>query len=109
MNKQIWVALAEVKPQPDCEMLKEGKGAFVHTMAWAEDAPAFKRVLERCFGQLKMELVGLRQPEPWEVRRRREGEDAELADLAQQIGEDTAKVSFGTFHTWLKDDLEIKR
>jgi len=110
MNKQIWVGLVEVKPQPGCEMLKEGKGAFVHTMAWAEDAVHFKRVLARCFGQLKMDVNGVRQPEPWVVRSQREDEDSpELLDLAQQISKDEAKVAFGTFHAWLKDDLTNKR
>jgi hypothetical protein len=110
MNKQIWVGLAEVKPQPGCEMLKEGKGAFVHTMAWAEDVVHFQRVLARCFGQLKMDVNEVRQPEPWVVRSSREDEDSpELLDLAQQIGKDEAKVAFGTFHAWLKDDLTNKR
>lgn len=122
MNKQIWVGLVEVKPQPGCEMLKEGKGAFVHTMAWAEDAVHFKRVLARCFGQMKMEVTEVRQPEPWVVRSQREdelleglsqGEKAdelqELFELAEQISKDEAKVAFGMFHAWLKDDLTNKR
>ena len=110
MNKQIWVGLVEVKPQPGCEMLKEGKGAFVHTMAWAEDAVHFQRVLTRCFGQLKMDVNGVRQPEPWVVRSSREDEDSpELIDLAQQISKDEAKVAFGTFHAWLKEDPTSKR
>jgi hypothetical protein len=110
MHKQIWVGLVEVKPQPGCEMLKEGKGAFVHTMAWAEDAVHFKQVLTRCLGQMKMDVMGVRQPEPWSVRSGREDEDsAELLDLAQQIGKDEAKVAFGTFHAWLKDDLANRR
>jgi hypothetical protein len=110
MNKQIWVGLVEVKPQPGCEMLKEGKGAFVHTMAWAEDAVHFQRVLARCFDRLKMDVNGVRQPEPWVVRSQREDEDSpELLDLAEQISKDESKVAFGTFHAWLKDNLTNKR
>lgn len=110
MNKQIWVGLAEVKPQPGCEMLKEGKGAFVHTMAWAEDAVHFERVLSRCFGQMKMDVTGLRQPEPWMVRSHREnGGSTELLELAQQISKDETKIALGTFHAWLKDDLTNQR
>jgi hypothetical protein len=110
MNKQIWVGLAEVKPQPGCKMLKEGRGAFVHTMAWAEDAAHFERVLTRCFGQLKMDIAGLRQPEPWMVRSSRPDEETPgLLDMAQQISQDEAKVAFGTFHAWLKDDLAKRR
>ena len=110
MNKQIWVGLAEVTPQPGCEMLKEGKGAFVHTMAWAEDAEHFKRVLTRCFGQMKMDLGGVRQPEPWVVRSQRQDEGSpELLELAEQISQNEAKIAFGTFHAWLKDDLTNQR
>jgi hypothetical protein len=109
MNKQIWVGLAEVKPQPGCEMLKEGQGAFVHTMAWAEDAEQFQRVLHRCFGQLKMGLIEVRHAEPWAVRSQTDAQNIpEFLDLAQQISEDMTKVSFGTFHAWLKDDLQSK-
>jgi hypothetical protein len=32
-----------------------------------------------------------------------------LLDLAEQISKDEAKVAFGTFHAWLKDDLANKR
>lgn len=109
MNKQIWVGLAEVKPQPGFEMLKEGKGAYVYTMAWAEDAVTFQCVLARCFDQLKMELVDVRQAEPWAVRSLRGDENiSEFLDLQGQISEDMSKVAFGTFHAWLKDDLEKK-
>jgi hypothetical protein len=29
--------------------------------------------------------------------------------MAQQISQDEAKVAFGTFHAWLKDDLAKRR
>ena len=109
MNKQIWVGLAEVKPQPGCELLQENKGAFVHTMAWAENVEQFETVLALSCLQFKMDLTGVLHSEPWTMRDQCETESEELRELAKEIIGDVSKVAFGTFHAWFKDDLGDKQ
>lgn len=104
MHRQIWVGLAEVTPLADCTALGGSKGAYVHVMAWADDAAHFQRVLERNMPQLKIALLGVRDPEPWEVRSSAPDLPRELFDMAYSISEDTSKVAFGVFHAWLNDE-----
>jgi hypothetical protein len=57
-----------------------------------------------------MDVTAVRQPEPWVVRSHREDEGSpELLELAEQISQNEAKIAFGTFHAWLKDDLLNQR
>jgi hypothetical protein len=59
---------------------------------------------------MKMDVTVVRQPEPWVVRSHREDEGSpELLELAEQISQNEAKIAFGTFHAWLKDDLLNQR
>ncbi len=83
--------------------LSGSKGAYVNVMAWAEDAARFRVIAERNLATLKLVLNELRDPEPWEVRSSAPELAQELFEMAQSIANDTAKVSFGVFHAWMKE------
>ncbi len=105
MHKQIWYGMAEVKPLSGIDRLRGGKGAFVEVMAWADDAEHFRVVVERSSKQGGVELVNLIDAEPWASRSTRGDLTTDLLDMEEAVAENIAKVAFGTFHTWFKDDL----
>lgn len=104
MNKQLWIGLAEVQPLPDCKLLEEAKGAYVHVMAWANDADEFRSVVALRTSELALELIDLCEIEPWAIRS--SGDDPirdEFFDMQHRIRDDIQSVSFGRFHAWFQD------
>ncbi len=104
MNKQLWIGLAEVRPLPECKLLEEAKGAYVHAMAWANDADEFRAAVINRAADLALELVDLRETEPWSIRN--SGEDPlrnEFYEMADRVNADVKLVAFGRFHAWFQD------
>lgn len=104
MNKQIWIGLAEVQPLPGCKLLEEARGAYVHVMAWGNNPEEFRTALELRARELALEIVNLRETEPWQIRS--SGElplREEFFEMESRIHDDVCAVAFGRFHAWLKD------
>jgi hypothetical protein len=64
MNKQIWIGFAEVRPLPECKLLEEARGAYVHIMAWAETAEEFQKMASLRDADLSLEIVQFRDTQP---------------------------------------------
>ncbi len=104
MHKQLWIGLAEVHPLPECKLLEEARGAYVHAMAWANDPDEFRMAVRNRAADLALELVELRETEPWFIRN--SGEDPirdEFYDMAERVKTDVSLVAFGRFHAWFQD------
>jgi hypothetical protein len=104
MNKQLWIGLAEVRPLPDCKLLEEAKGAYVHVMAWANDADEFRDAVVLRISELALQLVDLSEIEPWAIRS--SGDDPirdEFFGMQRRIRDDIQSVSFSRFHAWFQD------
>lgn len=104
MNRQIWIGLAEVEPLPGCKLLDEARGAYVHAMAWANDADEFKQMVTLRAADLNLRVVEIRDTEPWAIRNTSdEPLREEFYDMQQRISADVSAVAFGRFHAWLHD------
>jgi hypothetical protein len=96
---EVWIGLAEVVPQAACELLEEGKGAFVNVLTLTTNADEFQRKLVRVCRDYKLELVGLENCEPFTQRHLRSGVDQDLAEMADTL-RNPAYVLFGTLYTY---------
>ena len=103
MNKQIWIGFAEVHPLPGCKLLEEAKGAYVHVMAWADSAEQFQKMARLRAADLSLEIVELRDTQPWSIRNSADELRAEFFEMETRISTDVRSVAFGRFHAWLKD------
>lgn len=104
MNKQLWIGLAEVRPLSGCKLLEEAKGAYVHVMAWANDVDEFRSAVALRIADLALDLVDLREIEPWAIRS--SGDDPirdEFFEMQHRIRDDIKSVSLGRFHAWFQD------
>ncbi len=103
MNKQIWIAFAEVRPLPGCKLLEEAKGAYVHVMAWADTAEQFQKMARLRAADLSLEIVEFQDTQPWSIRNSADELRGEFFEMQTRISTDVRSVSFGRFHAWLKD------
>jgi len=96
---EVWIGMAEVVPQADCELLEEGKGAFVNVLTLATNTDEFRRKLVRVCRDYKLQLIGLDNCEPFTQRHLRSGVAEDLAEMADTLS-NPAYVLFGTFNTY---------
>ncbi len=104
MHKQLWIGLAEVRPLAECTLLDGARGAYVHVMAWANDADQFRAAVVKRATELALVLIDLRETEPWAIRS--SGDSAlrnEFYEMADRLESDVKQVAFGRFHAWLQD------
>lgn len=104
---QLWVGLAGVKPNPQCKEFRrfgEGKGAYIHSAAWAESQAAFGERIKRAVEELDCILC------EWDdvslLEARLEGDDypEEFLDMRTTAVDNPDDTVFGTFHIWLQND-----
>jgi hypothetical protein len=103
MNKQIWIGFAEVRPLPECKLLEEAKGAYVHIMAWAETAEEFQKMASLRAADLSLKIVQFRDTQPWMIRNSAEELREEFFEMETRISSDVRGVAFGRFHAWLTE------
>lgn len=104
MHKQLWIGLAEVRPLAECTLLEGARGAYVHVMAWADDADQFRAAIVTRATELALVLIDLRETEPWAIRNSGDAElRNEFYEMADRLETDVKHVAFGRFHAWFQD------
>ena len=105
MERQLWIALADVAPTEanDDEAFTEAAGAYVHTLALADDADDFADRVRTALEGLELELLELEGSEPVEQRLRREGLSDALVELAIEAAR-AGEVEFASFHLYPWED-----
>lgn len=96
----IWIGLVEVKPRPGTDFLgSDEKGAYVTTLALAQDAKDFETVVAQALDALGLDMIGTDETELYSERIARFEVDQLVRDSAQSLSEANC-VSFCTFHTF---------
>ena len=99
----VWIGLVGVAPNPGSLTLSDRKGAYVNAFAWVSSEIEFENTVRQALNALQLFAFEFEDVEPFEKRMRSHSLDAELLDLAAQVGADK-QTRFGTFHTYRNVD-----
>ncbi|MEZ5978840.1 MAG: hypothetical protein R3F34_11525 [Planctomycetota bacterium] len=98
-----WIALVEVRPLDDCDILGDAVGAFAHFVARCRSRDALLERLERRCDEEGLELVAV----AWVQDADRLIAEGHLAENVRDVLEFPHLVEPGAFvgfHTWERDD-----
>jgi hypothetical protein len=106
---ELWTGLVCLVANPDYKDFRrfgDGKGAYVHVVAWAESRSHFEaRVKGTAEQQLDCILREIEDVDLLETKMQGEGYPEEFLDMRTTANRQRNDVVFGTFHTWLGDDV----
>jgi hypothetical protein len=103
----IWVGLACLKPNPKAKGFRRfgnGKGAYVHVVAWAESSQSFEDQVRRQSESLDCILVELEEVALLEVRMKADEYPDEFINMRSTAIRQPTDTVFGTFYTWDQED-----
>jgi hypothetical protein len=105
MDRQLWIALADVAPAEgnDDDAFEDAAGAYVHALALADDEEDFADRVRTALESLQLELLDLEGSEPVSQRLRREGLSDALVELAIDAARE-GEVEFASFHLYPWED-----
>ena len=109
VRMELWTGLACLVPDPKCKNFKrfgDGKGAYVHVVAWAESHGHFEnRIREIASDQLDCIVREIESVDLLENKMRGEDFPEEFLTMRETANRQRNDVVFGQFHTWLEDDV----
>ena len=105
----LWTGLACLVSDPNCANFKrfgDGKGAYVHVVAWAESQERFRdRVIAIAAEQLDCIVREIEDVDLLENKMQGEDFPEEFLNMRETAHRQRNDVVFGTFHTWLESDV----
>jgi len=105
---ELWTGLVCLVPDAACKNFRrfgDGKGAYVNVVAWADSATHFEQRVTAMAGQLDCIVREIEQVELLDAALEREGCSDELFTMRATAERQPNDVVFGTFHTWVQDDV----
>jgi len=99
MKDNIWIGLVCLSGRPDNPILDGCLGAYVNTLAWAENIEEFRQTVYRNSLEIKLNLDEILWAEPIEARLKKNEINDYLIELANEI-ETKGDCRFGIFHAW---------
>ncbi len=104
---QLYVGLACLKANPDCKDFRrfgDGRGAYVHVLAWADSREAYSRRVQTTAEELDCILVELDDVELLETKMGSGDFPEEFLNMRNTAVRQPKDVVFGTFHIWHSDE-----
>lgn len=99
MKDNIWIGLICISGKPDNPILDGCLGAYVNTLAWAENIEEFHQTVSINALKMNLHVEEILWAEPIEDRLRKNNIDDYLIELANEI-ETKGDCRFGIFHAW---------
>lgn len=87
-NKNIWIGLAHVKPNSGNTSLQDAIGAFVPSLALANNAEDFADKVTSLLEEYDFEVLELEDIEPLETREKHSKISIDIESLASEISND---------------------
>jgi len=104
---ELYVGLACLKGNPNCQDFRrfgDGRGAYVHVVAWADSREAYSRRVQTTAEELDCILVELDGVELLETRMDSGDFPEEFFVMRDTAARQPKDVIFGTFHIWHSDE-----
>ena len=87
-NKGVWIGLAHVKPNTGNASLQGAIGAFVPSLALANDADEYAGKVTSLLEEYDFEVLELEDIEPFEMRKKHTDVSIDVEKLASEINSD---------------------
>ena len=104
---ELYVGLACLKGNPNCKDFRrfgDGRGAYVHLLAWAESPEAYSMRVQTTAEELDCILVELDEVELLETRMDSGDFPEEFFVMRNTAVRQPKDVILGTFHIWDSDE-----
>lgn len=98
-QKDIWIGLVGVTPQPENDLLGDAKGAYVNVLASATSASEYTDKVKRALHEAGLSLIEIENPEPLSERLSKWSVDEEIMTMAETVRR-IDSVTFGTFYKY---------
>ena len=98
-NDRWWLAIANVRPRPDSDVLDGAPGAHVRVFGLARDEAEFRSGVERLLNALEFDVIEVDEVERLGLSDFRERVTDDVFDTAKTLNSDTP-VGYGTFYTY---------
>ena len=103
----LYVGLACLKANPACKDLRrfgDGRGAYVHVIAWADSREAYSRRVQTSAERLDCILVEVDDVELLETKMDSGEFPEEFLYMRNTAVRQPKDIVFGTFHIWHMDE-----
>ena len=106
MPKEVWTGLVVVTPKRGSKTLDDAGGAYVNVLAWAENAPQYRKLVQEALEKHKLEIEKFENVGPlanYDVTKK-----LKMLRLAKEVRK-SRSVRFGTFHLFPKESTRHKK
>jgi hypothetical protein len=106
---ELWIGLGCLTPNPTCKDFRrfgDGKGAYVHIVAWAASRDHFESLVKRAVEGLDCILRELEDVGLLEARMESDNYPDEFLDMRRTALNQREDIVFGTFHIWEQSDVD---
>ena len=97
--KQKWIGLARVEPRSNNDALGKATGAFVASIALAENVEDFAQKTTEALNNLEFDVVEIEDVELFEKRAQRHAIAPDVLKLAEGVNEEKP-VALAAFHSY---------
>ena len=104
---ELYAGLACLKANPNCKDFRrfgDGKGAYVHVLAWADSREAYSKRVQTTAEELDCILVELEDVALLEIKMDSGDFPDEFFEMRDTAVRQPKDVVFGTFHVWHADE-----